>query len=295
MNKPNLFLIGAPKCGTTALAINLSNHKDIYLPNQKEPRYFDKAIFYDDENDYLTKTLEDYLKFYDNKQATQTKYKMDASVFNMYKANEIQEILTFSPESKFIIILRDPVEASISMHRQRLTYVDKTMRELSDDFNECWDLLEDRKKGLGYPKGCKNKFLFRYDLLYSYEKYLPYLIDKLGDRLFIGFYDEYKNKPDEFFTKLFDFLELEQIKIESKKINESLVIKKSLFLNIIEYILKHSLFIRKKLGLTGFKNIKKRLLNLYKIDKKNFEVKQEVYDYFKPTYEYMEQLQNDNY
>jgi len=290
---PNLFLIGAPKCGTTALAINLTQHQDIFLPKQKEPRYFDRSTFYDFEDDYITKTLNEYLNFYNTSEAIESKYKMDASVFNMYSQQSIDDILKLSPDAKFIVILRDPVDASLSMHRQRLTYVDKTMREVSEDFNECWNLLEKRKEGKGYPKGCRNKFLFRYDLLYSYENYLPCLREKLQDKLFIGFYEDYKNKPDEFFEKLFLFLDIEPIKIDNKKINESLVVKNSMILNMIEIILKYTLGIRKLLGLTGLKNLKKKLLSLYQIDKKEFEVDQKVYEYFKPTYEYIDRLKKE--
>ncbi len=143
------------------------------------------------------------------------------------------------------------------------------MREVSEDFMECWNLLEERKKGKGYPKGCQNKFLFRYDLLYSYEKYLPYLIERLGDQLFIGFYEEYKNNPELFFDKLFHFLEVDNIKINNKKINESLVVKDSILLSTIENILKYTLPIRKKIGLTGLKNIKRKFLEFYKQDKMN--------------------------
>jgi len=44
---PNLFLIGAPKAGTTALAKNISKHSDIFLPKNERSRYFDGITFYD--------------------------------------------------------------------------------------------------------------------------------------------------------------------------------------------------------------------------------------------------------
>ena len=37
---PNLFIIGAPKCGTTALASWLSIHPEIFAPATKEPHHF---------------------------------------------------------------------------------------------------------------------------------------------------------------------------------------------------------------------------------------------------------------
>jgi len=294
MNKPNLFIIGAPKCGTTALAINLSQHKDIFLPKQKEPRYFDRSTFYDYKEDYFTKTLEEYLKYYDDDNISGIKYKMDGSVFNMYSMDSIENILKLSPNSKFIVVLRDPVEASISMFNQRLSYSDSTKREVYEDFNKCWNLLEDREKGNGYPKGCRNKFLFRYDLLYSYENYIPKLKERLGDNLFIGFYDEYKNNSDLFFKKLFKFLEIENIQIENKRINKSAIVKKSILLDFLHFMAKKTMPIRKKLGLLGILDIQKNIVSMYKepVDK-TIKADKKVYDFFQSTYEYMETLKND--
>ena len=35
-NKPNFFIIGAPKCGTTSMFVTLRNHPEIFMPDQKE-------------------------------------------------------------------------------------------------------------------------------------------------------------------------------------------------------------------------------------------------------------------
>ncbi|MGB1697142.1 MAG: sulfotransferase, partial [Thermoplasmatota archaeon] len=37
---PDVFLIGAPKCGTTALSHWLRSHPDVNLPDRKEPHHF---------------------------------------------------------------------------------------------------------------------------------------------------------------------------------------------------------------------------------------------------------------
>lgn len=37
---PDLFLIGAPKCGTTALSHWLRSHPDIFVPDVKEPHFY---------------------------------------------------------------------------------------------------------------------------------------------------------------------------------------------------------------------------------------------------------------
>jgi hypothetical protein len=40
MTLPNLLIIGAPKCGTTALYDSLSTHPEIYMSREKEPKFF---------------------------------------------------------------------------------------------------------------------------------------------------------------------------------------------------------------------------------------------------------------
>ena len=37
---PDFFIVGAPKCGTTALYHYLSQHPSIYMPALKEPHFF---------------------------------------------------------------------------------------------------------------------------------------------------------------------------------------------------------------------------------------------------------------
>ena len=38
--KPNFFIVGAPKCGTTSLHEYLQRHPDVFMPFFKEPHFF---------------------------------------------------------------------------------------------------------------------------------------------------------------------------------------------------------------------------------------------------------------
>ena len=295
-NIPNLFIIGAPKTGTTALANSISQHDEIFISKLKEPTYFDARTFYDFKEDYPIKSLDKYLDYFSAYEANNSKYKLDASVFNMYSEKSINEILNLSPDAKFIILLRDPVDASVSMHKQRLKYPSGRMRELSNDFMECWRMLPDRKSGKKFPKNCRNRFLFRYDLLYSYEKYIPYLLLKIQpENLFIGCYDEYKNDPILFFKSLFKFLGIKAIQVDNSIYNESYIVKKSYLLATLQFFYKMvSPTIRKFYYLNdSLFSLKKSILNYYKIKNKNknkVNDLSEVKAYFKNTYKYMERI-----
>nr|MBA3587010.1 sulfotransferase [Chloroflexota bacterium] len=41
---PDFFIVGAPKCGTTALYDYLAPHPDVFMPFHKEPLYFGSDI-----------------------------------------------------------------------------------------------------------------------------------------------------------------------------------------------------------------------------------------------------------
>ena len=44
MQPPTFFIIGAPKCGTTALYYMLKAHPQIFMCEVKEPRYFNTDL-----------------------------------------------------------------------------------------------------------------------------------------------------------------------------------------------------------------------------------------------------------
>lgn len=55
MKKPNFFITGAPKCGTTSMARWLAEHLNIYMSPVKEPNFFNT-----DDQWTVTRTLRQY-------------------------------------------------------------------------------------------------------------------------------------------------------------------------------------------------------------------------------------------
>lgn len=106
--KPNLFVVGAMKSGTTTLHNYLGAHPDIFMSPTKEPNYF-----IHDQN--LLKYRDSYLNLF--AQAHQATYLGESST-NYTKLPRYQgvaeRIFNFNPQAKIIYIMRDPVERSIS-------------------------------------------------------------------------------------------------------------------------------------------------------------------------------------
>ncbi|MDT0636365.1 sulfotransferase [Spectribacter hydrogenoxidans] len=248
---PNLFVIGAPKCGTTALVEALSRHPEIYVP-KKEIRYFDARTFYDFPEDAQVRTLDQYLRYFDSNSAARSRYRVDGSVFNMYAASSLQDILALNANAKFVLTLRDPLDAAKSMHMQRLKYHDLRMREVSESFADCWKLLDERRVGRGFPPGCRNRFLFRYDLLYDYGLYLPHIEQLVPARnLALIDYADLVRRPGETLEALWRFLGVERHPISMSRENNSYVVEPNFLSKLSERFVRRSAPLRHALAAAG--------------------------------------------
>jgi len=131
MLQPNLFIVGAPKAGTTYLFEKLKNHPDIYFPKIKELNYFsanhlENNSYYDD---YKVKDEGKYLTFYKN--AKDEKYLIDGSVSYFAFPDIAAKIFLFNPKAKIIVTLRDPIKRAFSHY-----LMDKRMGHASLPFGE---------------------------------------------------------------------------------------------------------------------------------------------------------------
>lgn len=134
---PNLFLLAAPRSGSTQFAEWLASHKEIGLPNIKEPNYFSEADFSDDfvmlsklndvqPRDYVTqrskkvfqfavfRRMADYQYLYSD---IRTQWKLDASTTYLTSKSAPTRMKEVCPSAKLIILTRDPLERAISAYR----------------------------------------------------------------------------------------------------------------------------------------------------------------------------------
>lgn len=154
MNKlPNFFIVGAPKCGTTALSRYLSEHPSIFFCNPKEPHYFA-----DDLNGHrCVKKLSSYLKLFKGVKPTHSAIG-EGSVLYLFSKNAISNIYKFDSKVKIIVMLRDPVELVESLHQQYL----HALYEDEVDLKKAWDLQQARKSGFSVPRLCRQPELLMY-------------------------------------------------------------------------------------------------------------------------------------
>ena len=117
MRKPDFFIIGGPKCGTTALFQYLSKHQRIFMPDIKETKYFSSDI--EGFRSRHIQTESQYMNLF--REASDEHIAVgEASVFYMYSSVAVPAILKFQPEARFIAMVRNPVDLVYSLHHQLL-------------------------------------------------------------------------------------------------------------------------------------------------------------------------------
>jgi hypothetical protein len=120
MRRPNLFLIGAMKSGTTYLRKLLNLHPAVFMCDPDEPSYFVdpaelRSIWPEAWQSGLWRDENNYLRLFDR--AGEAAFLGDASTIYTKRPavqNVASRIKKFNPDSRLIYIMRDPAERTIS-------------------------------------------------------------------------------------------------------------------------------------------------------------------------------------
>jgi hypothetical protein len=126
--RPNVFLIGSMKSGTTYLSQLLAAHPAIFMSSPKEPSYFvDPAdllrVWPAAGQHSYRQSVDGYLSLF----ASAGKATIVAEASTSYSHLPLfpgvpERILAFNPEARFIYLMRDPVERTISHYWQRVRW-----------------------------------------------------------------------------------------------------------------------------------------------------------------------------
>lgn len=199
MNKPNFFIIGAPKCGTTALSDYLKNHPYIFMSNPKEPDYFAE-----DFNRTEFKTLEQYLQLFAAKKKQHLAVG-EASVHYLCSQVALGNIYQFNPQAKLIAMLRNPVDLVYSYHAQLLY----NTGEDEADFAQAWKLQSARKTGKFIPKNCRNPQVLQYRMIGQLGSQVEKLFNIFpSQQIKIILFDEFELAPQKTYEEVLSFLNI---------------------------------------------------------------------------------------
>jgi hypothetical protein len=204
--RPNLFLVGAQKSGTTTLAVMLANHRQVFMCTPKEPGYL---VFgrtgYTGRDGYgrlahaASWVLDSEAEYLDLFRAApdEADWLGDASTWYLSEPGAAEKLHEFSPDARIIVIFRHPADRAYSAwcHARR------DGEEPCESFAEALDRESQRDNA---------SHLLRYREMGCYASQLRRYLEVFGsDRVLVLFYEDLRDDPDKLWRQCCEFLSLQ--------------------------------------------------------------------------------------
>lgn len=272
MDWPNLFIVGAPRSGTTSLHEYLNQSIEIYMSSLKEPNFFGVENCYSRYLKNIPKNQNEYLKLFDPGKSR--KYIGESST--IYLSNEYtpKRIHSKSPNAKIIIILRDPIERAFSHYFHHFQMDFKSIQVTFDE-----QIKLELERGTDF-----NEYDIRLEFGLYYQDVKRY-IDEFGTQnVKIILFEEFVKNITKTIFEVSEFLNISSFDPQINKIHNPSISPRGVFSNKIlhskiistlsRYFLPISLrrFLKRRLTLKNRKNQKissetrNLLKNYYKKD-----------------------------
>lgn len=144
---PDVFVIGAPKAGTTSLSQWMAARPDIFFSKPKEP------VFWATDYPRLRQargfdTEAQYLDLFASEEALSASHRAEGSTVYLYSREAVPNIVEkLGDQARFIVALRKPADLVLSFHRTQQLL----LNEDEDDFEKAWRRsLEGRMPGCDF-------------------------------------------------------------------------------------------------------------------------------------------------
>ncbi len=176
---PDFFIVGHPKCGTTALYQMLRSHPQIFMPELKETRFFAAELHPRSEHlETHPHTLEQYLSLFAPARSGQCAG--EASPSYLRSEHAAARIAQLAPEARVIAILREPASFLHSLHMELMRDHVETETDLRRALalQSLRERKRDRYPGLIYADYVRYvEQLRRYDAVFAPEQILVLIYD----------------------------------------------------------------------------------------------------------------------
>jgi|SRR5699024_7162410 len=211
MKKPNFFIAGVSKCGTTSLHNYMDLHPDVFMSGTKEPHYFIKDILEfphkgpgDRQRKNIVDSIEEYRELFQD--VTHEKIVGESSADYLYYSDSAEKIKAYSPDAKIVFILRNPVDRAYSAY----THLTRDGRE-TKEFEYALEKEEERKRN---NYGC----LWHLKSMGLYFSSLKHFMDVFGEgNIKVIISEEFKRDSHKVLNEICDFLNIDHF--DEEKLN----------------------------------------------------------------------------
>ena len=273
MKEPNYFILGAPKCGTTSMAAYLAKHPYVFMSPDKEPHYFNT----DHNNPYRSRSLAQYHELFEGANDDHIAVG-EASTNYINSTNAVPNIIRYNPDSKFIVMIRNPVDMAYSLH----DYECFGGREHIKDFAQAWRLQEERTAGRWVSRSCPEPKFLIYGEMCRLGSQLQRLYSQVSsEQISVVVFDDLKADPRQEYQRVLDYLGVpDDGRRDFVVYNQA----KERRFYLIRVLAESAGNIKKRLGLTkglGILNvINNKNIRVRKRPPMKLEVRQILVDYF---------------
>jgi len=199
---PDFFVVGAPRCGTTALSGYLSQHPQVCFSKPKEPHYLAQI---------RTRRLQgvdwrsEYARFFTHHHEGHRAVG-EGSVSYLYFEEVLELITRINPEARLIAMLRDPLEMLPSYHLRMLFILEEDV-EL---FPLAWGLQQARARGERIPKLCTDPKLLSYGEIGRFGDRVDRMLQIGGrERCLVLLHDDLVRDPGSVYRQALRFIGVE--------------------------------------------------------------------------------------
>ncbi len=186
---PDFFVVGHPKCGTTALHEMLKVHPEIYMPDRKEPWFFAEELHDSTppRPEGTPRTLTEYSTWFTG--AGPGQIVGEATAYYLWSRNAAANIAEVNPQARIVAILREPASFLHSLHLQLL----EIYTEVETDLERALELEADRRTGRSIPRYTYFPRMLMYSDFVRYAEQLQRLHDVFpAEQVKVLIYDDFR-------------------------------------------------------------------------------------------------------
>jgi len=215
MIKPNLFIVGFGRSGSTSLYKYLKQHPDIYMSTSKEPKFFCAEMVQGAQTSSVD-TLSEYLELFAG--ATGEKVLGEASTMYVLSEEAAGRIHDFNPDAKIVLLLRNPVGFLQSWHSLGV----RDGYESEPDLMAALDLEDERTAAGGAEnRGAAVSYRYRH-VIHNAPQSVQRWYDVFGpDQVKVIVFDDLSDRTEETYRDLLEFLEVDTDSVPDFEVHNS--------------------------------------------------------------------------
>lgn len=205
MKKPNFFIVGAAKAGTSSLWGYLNEHPEIFMSQKKEPGYFCDQW-------PGPKDLDRYLSLFEEANDSHNRVG-EASTCYLSCPNTAANLVRYCEEHgishpKIIVVLRNPADRAYSLYNWQV----QEGYEYASSFEKAIEWEESRKQ-LTFPHGrltggYKYNYLYYHSGLY-HDQLVEYFEAFGRENVHVEIFENFVKQTEARLIRIYRFLELE--------------------------------------------------------------------------------------